>query len=49
MNPTALPIHYPAPVEKIGAPDPTAPGYLGTYSPPPVYLSQLLKSTEVLS
>lgn len=41
--------NYTVIAEQIGQPDPLAPDYVGTYSPPPVYLLQFLTSTEVLS
>lgn len=41
--------NYTMNAEQIGQPDPLALDYVGTYSPPPVYLSHFLTSTEVLS
>ena len=37
----AHPLDYAPPSESLGLhrPDPTAPAYLGTYSPPPIYLN----------
>ena len=37
MQPTSWEAIYDVQQEKIGPPDPTAPGYVGTYTPPGTY------------